>query len=160
MMDALGGYLMHLTAAAILCSIVLRLQKGSQGTAVITKLICGIFLAYSIVKPVPELGRWEPAGIMREITQDAEEAVSWGEAVTGDALSESISKATEAYILEKANAMNADLAVEVELSDDEMPIPVSVSLSGAVSPYTKTLLSDLIKKDLNISKERQIWKSP
>jgi hypothetical protein len=53
--------------------------------------------------------------------------------------------------------MNIDLAVEVVLSEDEIPIPVAVSLAGNVAPYAKSLLSEAISKDLNIPKENQTW---
>lgn len=84
-------------------------------------------------------------------------AVQWGESTAATALAESISQGTEAYILEKAKGMNVELAVEVELSDDEIPVPVAVSLTGQVAPYVKTVLSDTISQDLNIPKEKQIW---
>ena len=59
--------------------------------------------------------------------------------------------------MEKAKDLNLDLVVEVELSDDECPIPVAVSLTGNVAPYAKSVLGDAISRDLNIPKERQKW---
>ena len=59
--------------------------------------------------------------------------------------------------MEKSSGLNLDLVVEVELSDDEIPVPVAVSLTGNVSPYNKLILSNTISNDLNIPKEKQIW---
>lgn len=83
--------------------------------------------------------------------------MSDGKNASATAWSESIIAGTEAYILEKTKAMNVDLNVEVELSEDEVPMPAGVKLIGKVAPYAKSVLSDMIERDLNIPKECQIW---
>ena len=150
-------YIIQLTAAALICGVIIRFTCRCGAAGVIIKLLCGIFLAYSIVKPVQQVELRGIGDFVTTFRQDAEQAVLWGEKTTAQALAESISQGTEAYILEKAKAMNVDLAVEVELSDDEVPAPVAVSLTGQVAPYVKTVLSDIISRDLDIPKEKQIW---
>jgi hypothetical protein len=59
--------------------------------------------------------------------------------------------------LDKAQALNTALEVEVTLSDDEIPIPVKVRLSGKVSPYAKGRLQQIISEELGIERENQIW---
>lgn len=157
MMTFVREYIIHVTAAALICSVLLRFTRRCGAAGVIMKLLCGIFLAYSIVKPVQQVEFRGIEEFVSSFREDAEMAVQWGESTAATALAESISQGTEAYILEKAKGMNVELAVEVELSDDEIPVPVAVSLTGQVAPYVKTVLSDTISQDLNIPKEKQIW---
>lgn len=159
-MKELGEYLIHLTAAALICGVAIRFVRGNQMISIIIKLICGVFLAYSLIKPVPELRIKQIDNIVSDIGKEGERFAAEGMEYTRTALSESITQRTEAYIMEKAKAMHADLAVEVELSDDDIPIPVAVSLTGDVAPYTKSQLSELISTDLDIPKEKQQWILP
>lgn len=156
-MSFVRDYIIHLTAAALICAVMIRFTRKSGVLGVLIKLLCGLFLAYSIVKPVQQVEFQGIEDFASGLREDADQAVQWGENATAQAWAESISQGTEAYILEKARAMNVELAVEVELSDDEVPVPASVSLTGHVAPYVKTVLSDMISQNLNIPKEKQIW---
>ena len=155
--DDLRIYVLHLTATALICAVIIRFLKGSSASKLMIKLLCGIVLTCSIIQPVKQFD----FGCFREFTvefrQKAEQAVMWGKDTASAAWAESISQGAEAYILEKAKAMKVDLAVEVELSDDEIPVPSAVLLTGHVAPYVKSVLSDTISQDLNIPKEKQLW---
>ena len=72
-------------------------------------------------------------------------------------LAQFIKERTQSYILDKAQSLNAVLDVEVTLSDDEIPVPVKVCITGKVSPYARGRLENLIIEDLGIEKENQIW---
>ena len=157
MIEGLRDYVIHITATALICSVILHFARGSGSVRMLIKLLCGIVLAYSIIQPMKELDVSKLEGLTFQFREEADRAVYWGENESRTAWVESISQGTEAYILEKAKAMNIDLAVEVVLSEDEIPIPVAVSLAGNVAPYAKSLLSEVISKDLNIPKENQTW---
>lgn len=157
MIEGIREYVIHLTASALVCAVVIRLTRRNGAVGAVVKLLCGVFLAYSIVKPVHQLKLPGLDDLTAALRQDAQQAVHWGEDLSLDAWTESISQGTEAYILEKAKAVNVDLVVEVELSEDEIPIPAAVSLTGKVAPYAKSVLSDMIAQDLNIPKEKQTW---
>ena len=156
-MDGLREFVVHMTATALICELVMRLTQGSGTTKVIIKLLCGAVMAVSIVRPLKQLNILELDNLSLAFQEQADQAVLWGENTSMETWRESISKGVETYILEKAKTMKADLDVEVELSKDEIPIPVGVSLTGKVGPYVKAVLSDTISQDLNIPKERQIW---
>lgn len=157
MMEGFRDYVIHLTATALICAVIFRFARGSGAIKMIMKLLCGIVLAYSLIQPVKQLKPLSLEEMTRDFRQEAECAVDQGRKTSAEAWAESIKQGTEAYILEKTKAMNAELIVEVELSDDEMPIPVGVSLFGQIAPYAKSVLSDMIEQDLNIPKERQTW---
>ena len=78
-----------------------------------------------------------------------------GTALAADAKADIITAQVEAYILDKAALYQAPVTVDVTL--DEEGTPVSVRLSGAVSPYAKTRLSEMMETDLGIKKEAQQW---
>ena len=65
----------------------------------------------------------------------------------------------EAYILEIAGQLSASVTVEVSVGGDSIPVPQSVRLDGAVTPYAKSRLQTIISEELGISKENQIWTS-
>ena len=156
-MDRLCEYVIRLSATALLCAVVMRFARGSSAVKMMIKLLCGIVLAYSIIQPVRELKLSDFGDVAMEFRQDADRAVQWGKNTSAEAWAESILQGTEAYILEKAKDLNLDLNVEVELSNDEFPVPVAVSLAGNVAPYAKSVLADSISRDLNIPKENQKW---
>lgn len=156
-MDGIREYLLHLIAAAVISGAVMRLLRGNGAACVIAKILCGIFLIYCVVKPIPQLELGEVSSIGTDLRSEAEQAAAWGEKAAWDALAESIKQQTQSYILEKAKEMNVDLAVQVEVSEDDIPTPVSVCLTGKISPYAKSRLSDLIDQELGIEKENQTW---
>jgi hypothetical protein len=47
--------------------------------------------------------------------------------------------------------------VEVELSDEEIPVPKTVSVTGKISPYAKKQLSEMMERELGIKVENQKW---
>ena len=159
-MDGLREYVVHITATALICALVMRLVQGSGTTKRIMKLLCGAVMAVSIVNPIKQLNMTNMGDFTLDIQEEADQAVLLGENTAMETWRESISQGVEAYILEKAKSMKVDLDVEVELSKDEIPAPVAITLSGKVGPYAKTVLSDTISQELDIPKERQIWISP
>jgi hypothetical protein len=157
LVEALRDYAIHVSATALICALLLRFADSSGTVRGILRLLCSLILTYSIIQPfrqfeIPELGNF-----VEQYKEEAELAVQQGKKVSSNAFSERISTGVEAYILEKSSGLNLDLVVEVELSDDEIPVPVAVSLTGNVSPYNKLILSNTISNDLNIPKEKQIW---
>ena len=77
--------------------------------------------------------------------------------MTKEAIAAGIKSRTQAYILDKAMALELQLQVEVVLSEDEIPVPEEVRLAGKASPYAKARLQQIIKEDLGIDKEHLIW---
>ncbi len=157
-MEDIRQYLLSVTAAAIMCGLLEKLlvQKGTA--AAMGKMLAGIFLAVTIISPAVRLnfdGWMNGAG---SFSEDASAAVQEGKELSNDALRELIKDQTQAYILDKAKALHADLKVQVEVSDREMPVPVRVKLEGEISPYAKQQLQSIITQQLGIAKEDQIWK--
>lgn len=156
-MEGIKEYLLSIFCAAIICAIVMRLM-GEKGThAVITKLIAGLFLSFTVIYPVAKIDLKDVSDWTSSYSSAASQAAAAGEALTKETIAAGIKLRTEAYILDKATALNTSLKVEVTLSEDDIPCPKAVRLSGNVSPYAKAQLQTIITQDLGIAKENQTW---
>ncbi len=154
-MEALREYLLSVTTAAIVCALVRRLLAGKGSAETMGKILAGIFMALTVLSPLTQLRLPQLSEL--PISADAQQAVQAGEESARKALAERITAGAEAYILEKAAAMQATLTVEVELSDDPIPVPSRVYLQGNIAPYAKQKLQTMIREDLGIDKENQVW---
>ena len=156
-MEQLSEYLLSVTGAAMISSVVLRLLEGRGSTAMVGKMVAGIFMALVVISPLSQVRISDVLDLMPDVTADAQEAAAAGEASAKNALAQSISTQLETYILDKAVQLGATLTVQVELTEDAIPIPCSVRLQGTISPYAKSKLQSIIRDELGIEKENQIW---
>ena len=156
-MQGLVAYILSVTAAALIATIATRLLRDHGLSAQIGNVWVGLFLLLSLLRPltdlkIPDLSDWHS-----DQQQSAAQAVAKGEAVSKAALAQRIKSQTEAYILNKAASLQVQLQVEVILSDDTLPVPAAVKLSGTISPYAKGQLQQILWQELGISKENQQW---
>lgn len=156
-MQTIAEYLLSVTGAAIVSGVVLRLLEGKGSAASIGRILAGLFVALTVIGPITQVRLSDLADLLPDVTMDAQTAVADGEAAAKNALRERISARLGAYILDKAAQLGVTLTVEVELSEDTIPVPVRVRLHGAVSPYAKSRLQNMIRDDLGLDKEKQIW---
>lgn len=156
-MDGLREYLIGVIAAALLCGITTSLTgtKGTVGTAI--KLLSALLMLLAVVRPWADISFSGLFGWTDHITADGQSLVASGEAVAAQAYRTSIIQQTQAYILDEAKALNCDLAVEVILSDEEIPVPAQVRIWGDVSPYARQTLTNLMTERLGIKREEQLW---
>lgn len=156
-MEDFKAYLLAIVGAAVICGIVTRLvgDKGTQGAMV--KLIAGLFLTFTVIRPIADI-RLDGLADFADLYSDAgAQAAAAGERMTKDALRASIKSRSEAYILDKAADLGLELRVDVTVSDDQIPFPTAVCLSGKTSPYAKAHLQAVITQELGIDKEHQVW---
>lgn len=155
-MEGIKEYVLGVIAAASLCAIVSQLSGKDSFLGAVIKLITGVFMLLALASPIMNI-RFKPNNTFSNLTLQADEITSTAAASTRESVALIIKEQTRSYILDKANSYGVDLDIEVTLSDDEIPVPVSVCVSGDVSPYTKKLLCESIEKDLGIGTESQIW---
>lgn len=156
-MEILRQYIISVTAASIICAVLTHITAGAGKSREIVKLICGLFMAFTVIRPVADIQIEELSSYTLSITEDAQEAVTAGENFAQDSLCAIIKQETETYILDKASQLGAAITVEVVLRNDSQPIPEEVYIHGAVSPSAKSKLQKLIAEDIGIEKEYQIW---
>lgn len=114
-------------------------------------------MTLTIVAPWGQLRLNELNEIKTQLTFDAERISLSGQNTARDALVDGIMDATRAYILDKAEALGADVTVEVMLDDSQIPVPCGVRIRGNISPYLREKLGSLIERDLGIPTEAQQW---
>ena len=150
-------YLLSIVAAAMLCSIVTAFMKKDSFLSTALKLISGIFMLLVLISPITDINIGSPIKIIDDLSLEANQITSAAAKSSRDSLCTIIKERTQTYILDKATANGVSLSVEVALSDADIPEPVSVSLSGNISPYKKKILSQIIENDLGITAEAQTW---
>ena len=153
-MEALRQYVISVVAAAMLCGIVVRLFPNGSGKQV-GKLICGLFLVYTVLSPISRVDFSKLPDFSLRYMDDAEDAAAMGENLARDSMADIIKEETEAYILDKAADLHANLHVEVTVGEDSLP--TAVTLSGEASPYARRQIQAIIANDLGIAKENQKW---
>lgn len=156
-MQWIKEYLISIIAAGIICGICVTLTQKNKACSAIIKMLGGIFLAVTLVAPIAKIQLEELTGYFAAISVDADALALEGSIAAQDETNAVIKHRLETYILDKADALGVQLDAVIELSDSDVPMPRSVKLSGAVSPYQKRLLSEMIADELGIPEGQQIW---
>ncbi len=155
-MTAIRDYILTIVSAAMLCALLKSISAGKKGIERILSLVAGIFLLATGLRPlgILKLTQWENP--VEGYRSRAESMVAEAQQDVQDQLKSQIQEQTQAYILDKANTLGMSLEVQVELDSDF--IPWQVTLKGPVSPYARQQLKEVLKNELGIPEERQVWK--
>jgi len=154
-MEGLKAYLISVTAASIICGIVNALAGKRGAVSSVLKLLTGLFLALTVIRPVIRLSLSEIELYLDSISTKADAAVADGEIVASRELASIIKAETEAYILDKAASLGSDVQVELRLEDCR---PAGIVVYGSVSPGQRQRLQKIFEAELGIAKEKQQWK--
>lgn len=154
-MESLRQYVITVTAAAIIAGILAGFMDEKSSSGGLIRLIAGLFLAFAVISPVVQLDWDGITASLSDFSAEGSLAAAEGENIASETYSSIIKSETEAYILDKAAELSAELEVEVTLDDGY--VPAFVAIRGAVSPYAKLRLQQILEDDLGISKENQIW---
>lgn len=154
-MHALAEYIICVSAAAFVCGIVNSLMPKGPAKEVL-KLVGGLFLAFSVIRPVADIRIPELAEVSASWQEEASEAAALGEEMAREAAAESIKQELEAYILDKAGELRLTVEAEVFLEEETL-LPESVTVSGNAAPNSRQRLTDWIESELGISEEDIRW---
>ncbi len=155
-MERLGQYVISVTAAALICGIVSGVVKNNPAKEVI-RMLCGLLLTVTVLHPFADIDFSALSDFSLSYAGEGELLAASGEEAALTAMADIIKAESEAYILDKAAGQEVSITVEVSVSQELMPVPAEVRISGNVSPYDRQQLSQIIQKDLGIAKENQIW---
>lgn len=154
-MSGISSYILSVVCAAILCAVLTSLSGEKGISAPIRKLICGIFLCFSVIAPLRTLDYSDFLEPMNDIRQDALATAAMGQTLYQESLTQVITENTEAYILDKAKGLGLSLSVTVHPDDSGKPF--RVTLAGNAGEMAREALTDILESELGIPKERQIW---
>lgn len=150
-------YILTIVSVAVLSSILLKLLNEKLPAYKLVKLMCGIMMVLTIVSPWTKVTIADYLETFENVRQDAAAVQEEGEILVQQQLQQSIKEKTEAYILDKAALLGADIRVSVTCDTSDVPIPISVELSGDVSPYARSKLQQILSSDVGIPEDKQIW---
>ena len=156
-MDTLGSLILSVTMAAILFSLLSSLLDKKGSAHALLKLVGGLYLTFTIISPI---GKFD-LDILDDITMpywdEGKRIAAQGQSTSQEELRSIIKQRSEAYILDKATSYQAQLTVEVTLSQDKIPAPTGAFLQGSISPYAKSAMQQWIQDTIGIPKETQVW---
>ena len=156
-MEKLKSYVLCIAAAAILIGILTEISNSKSGPGMLLRISAGLFLTLQLLSPLTELHPEYWTEYFGDLMSTGESISSESAAMASEQMEEIIKHRTRTYILDKAEPFQAGLSVEVELDNGQSPVPVSVTVTGEISPYGRNVLQRMIATDLNIPKERQQW---
>lgn len=157
-MEHISQYILSIVAVAIISSIAITLTEKNTTVTAPIKLLSGIILAITVIKPVTGLNIRSVEDYIGSIQADASAAIADGKSFSVEEESAIIKQNVEAYILDKATELGIAPQISVTLTESDPPVPCAVTLSGSASPYVRNVLQSFIETDLGIPKEQQIWK--
>lgn len=156
-MGGLTTYILSVVAGAILCGCITQLAGKNGTAATVIRSLCGLYMLLLLLSPIRNMNISDYTKYFENIFTEADAVSKEGEALAGEELTAFIKEKTEAYVLEKAVSLGADLSVEITLGKEDIPAPVSITVKGAVSPYVKKVLTRYIAEQLGIPEEAQHW---
>lgn len=156
-MPDLGAYILSMGIAALIIGILTSFTDTKSSVGVLTRMVCGLFLALTVIKPIGNLNYDYLTAFAQSYEEKGDVSAAMGEDLANDALREIIKQKSEAYILDKASTYNVQLEVQVTVGDGDAAVPEFVTITGNASPYVRTRLQTMIADELGIPKERQIW---
>ena len=156
-MQDLGQYILSVGVAALLAGVIAEFSDSKSATGMITRMVCGLFLAFTVINPLTNLN----FGILESFSQDTvintQPVVSAGTTLAEESMAQLIKQETEAYILDKAQSLGCILETEVTVGEGQYPVPESVRICGSISNQNRRQLEDFLERELGISKENQQW---
>ena len=155
-MDAVRQYIVSVTAAALIGGIAAGLVP--KGTArELVRLLCGMLLAVAVIRPLTGGNLGDLMDFSFLSTQEAEATAALGESMAKQSMAQIIKEETEAYILDKAAALKAEVRVEVTVSDSGTPVLTAEVFRGEVPADVRRQLETILQTELGIARENQIW---
>ena len=156
-MSSIKSYFLSIVAAAIICFVATGITDKKGVISTIVKMICGLFMVITVVRPLTNISFDNLSGCFNDITHQSNAIVSQGEIAAQEEMYAIIKEQVEAYILDKAAVLHIDVSVEVGMSAAQPQIPERVTLKGSVSPFGKQRMEQILSQELGIAKENQLW---
>lgn len=156
-MEDLRRYILSVLSATIITAITVRLTARQQVISNIIKLICSGFLMCTIISPFVNLKLQDISWYIESSHSEADDIVAYAEKQAITDAEAIIIERTQTYIEDKATEYGAEITAVVSITAPESLIPDTITIDGEVSPYTRRVLQRIIRDELGIGEEKQIW---
>ena len=148
-------WLMGVACACLVLVVSGALIKGGGGQQV-CKLAGSLLLLLVTVGPVLHMDQTDWQRMMRwdiQVMEEAEQNLSEQNNLLYESI---IEQESEAYILDKAKALEVTCQVEVVVAwEDEIPKPWSACVTGRWSQAQQEALAQVLEQELGIPRQRQ-----
>lgn len=152
-MESWKQYAVSVIGCCLICGIISKIPADTKRKGLL-HLICGMALGIALLGPLAGI---RPEALLETVWphHSPEQYIAQGKETAQQIRSEYIKAACEAYILDKAESLGADIRVQIMLSD--ILTPVSATLTGNGSTNIQGHLQQILMTDLGIPKENQTW---
>lgn len=157
MSQGVQAYLLSVVSAAMLAAIVQTLlPKGAVRR--VSTMACGIVLILVTLAPLRGMDGSAVARAIARFQIEQDEAASGVEVRSRELIAALIKEKSEAYILDMAGELGAELSVEVTVeSAGAYPYPVFVRLTGHAEAESRRVMTERIEENLAIPASAQEW---
>lgn len=145
------GWVLDILTVAMVCRLLLLLLPKKE----LAELVCGVALTVVLLQPLTGLRSEDFPDIRQYLPESPEALLAAGTETAGAAKSAYITQQYEAYILDKAKAMGADIQPRIRI--DGEGLPVSACIRGDMDPQIQKQLEQILIRDMGITKENQQW---
>ena len=157
-MHTFHQYIISVVAVCVSCGIVRRLVGEKSASASVIQILCGVILAITVISPTLKINIADFRNYLYDVSAEANVLIESGTGNKTEELREVISSKLCAYVLEKAALYDCNIStVEVVLSEEQIPMPIALQVTGRYSPFARIKLSEMIELNLGIPKENQQW---
>lgn len=151
------SYLLKLTAVSIFAAVIRRMTSDS-GTGRAARLGAGLLILLTALGPLATINLVDMAQrIVKREYGDVLTTIPVDKAAN-ELMEQLITDTVEAYILDKAQALEMDITVEIIVETTSgYPIPWEARLKGSWTVSQKAQLTEVIREELGIPVDRQRW---
>ncbi len=158
-MERLGGWLVGMTAAAILTAVTETLTPEGTGRKIVG-LAAGSLLILTLIRPLAALRAEDMAqALMGSWYVEREIDMETLEGMNTDILQRLIADRAAAYIEGKAAALGITCRAEVTcaVKDGSLPYPIHVRIIGAMDDTQQAALTRTVEADLAVPAQAQSY---
>ena len=154
MMEAWKSYILSILIWIFVCGILQKMIAETRGKKMI-QLISGVVLAITVFSPLTRMRLDDYFQIPKIEWKNSDLYIVEGQKNALEAQKQYIQDHCEAYILDRARTLNAEITVEILLNESMIPAFAQIEWDG--NPSLQIELEKVLMTDLGIPKENQQW---
>lgn len=153
-MEDWKGYILDILVVSTSISIIMQILPDSSRKEIL-HLMCGVLLTTVILLPLSDIRPEDFLNFQQYLPESSDYLLEQGKEAADEAKRQYITDRCEAYILDKAKALGAEILPVVRV--DEMLLPVYAEIQGNLEPQVQKTLEQMLVLDMGITKENQRW---
>lgn len=147
-------YIIAIIGCCLISSVLSCIFSESRQKELI-KLFSGIFIAVAILSPLTKVDFSKLAEMEYIQLSDTASVVAAGEVLAQKEIAARIISECEAYILDKAELLGAEIEIAITLNEELLP--VFAEIQGNYTDFIRLQVESILENDLGITKENQLW---